>query len=103
VLLQHLIKQRNAKVAFLLNALPEFNTCLKISSIFDSRLILMLLYDFLSLVINAFSHRDCWGHGSGERKLRALQQLDCVADIQCTSELSSGFSISQGNAEALDR
>ena len=33
----------------------------------------------LSLVINAFSHRDGWGHGSGERKSIALQQLDCVA------------------------
>ena len=82
---------------------PNSTSCLISLTFFDSRLIPMLLYDFLSLVINAFSHRDCWGHGSGERKLRALQQLDCVADIQCTSELSSGFSISQGNAEALDR
>ena len=41
--------------------------------------IFMLLYDSLSLVINAFSHRDCWGHGSEERKSIALQQLDCVA------------------------
>ena len=24
------------------------------------------------------SARGCWGHGSGERKSRALQQLDCV-------------------------
>jgi len=38
-----------------------------------------LLYDSLSLVINAFSHRDCWGHGSKERKSIALQQLDCIA------------------------
>jgi len=45
----------------------------------NSQLILMLLYDSLSLVINAFSHGDCWGRGSGERKSRALQQLDCVA------------------------
>jgi len=33
----------------------------------DSRLILTLLCDSLSLAINAFTYRDCWGHGSGER------------------------------------
>ena len=44
-----------------------------------SRLIFMLLYDSLSLVTNAFSHRDCWGHGSEQRKSIALQHLDCVA------------------------
>jgi len=62
----------------------------------------MLLNDSISLAINAFSHRDCWGHGSGERKSIALQQLDCVARTmhQCTV---SRFPISQGNAEALDR
>jgi len=40
------------------------------------------MYDSLSLVINAFSYKEYWGHGSGERKERksiALQQLDCVA------------------------
>jgi len=62
----------------------------------------VLLYDSLSLVINEFSHRDCWGHGSKERKSIALQQLDFVA-AQYTSTLSSGFPILQGNAEALDR
>ena len=53
--------------------------CLLDFNFFDSRLIHMLLYDSLSLVINAFSHRNCWGHGSGEMKSIALQQLDCVA------------------------
>jgi len=59
--------------------MPKFNQLLDFFNLFDSRLILMLLYDSLSLAINAFSYRDCWGHGSGERKLIALQQLDCVA------------------------
>ena len=42
----------------------------------------MLLYDSLSLVINAFSYRDWTVRGmvnSGERKSIALKQLDCVA------------------------
>ena len=63
----------------------------------------MLLYDYLSLVMNAFSHRHCWEHGSEERESIEQQQLDYVARIQCTSALSFGFPISQGNAEALDR
>jgi len=28
---------------------------------------------------NQCIQRDCWGHGSGERKSTVLQQLDCVA------------------------
>jgi len=71
---------------------------------FDSRLILTTLYDSLSHVINAFSPQGCWGHGSGERKSRALQQLSwTVLLAHCTSALSSGFPISHGNAEALER
>ena len=52
--------------------------CCLTSSFFDSRLIVMLPYDSLTLVINAFSS-GCWGHGSGKRKSTALQQLYCVA------------------------
>jgi len=62
-----------------ISALPEFNQLLDFFNLFDSRLILTLLYDSLSLVINAFSYRKYWGHRSGERKSIALQQLDCVA------------------------
>jgi len=62
-----------------ISALPEFNQLLDFFNLFDSQLILTLLYDSLSLVINALSYRDCSGHGSGERKSIALQQLDCVA------------------------
>jgi len=45
---------------------------------------------------------DCWGHGSGERKPTALQQLDCVARTmhQCTVFWVSYFA---NYAEALDR
>jgi len=39
-----------------ISALPEFNQLLlDVFSLFDSRLILTLLYDSLNLVINAFS------------------------------------------------
>jgi len=70
------------KIAFFslkcwISALPKFNSSLlDFFSLFDSGLVLTLLYDSLNLVINAWG---CWGRGSGERKSRALQQLDCVA------------------------
>jgi len=77
------------KIAFFpqccISALPEFNQVLDFFNLFDSRLIRTLLYDSLSLVINAFIYREYWAHGSGERKSTALQQLDCVASTmhQC--------------------
>jgi len=61
------------------NAVLVHQSLLDFFNVFDSRLILMVQYDSLNFVINVFSHRDCWGHGSGERKSTALQQLDCVA------------------------
>jgi len=61
-----------------ISALPEFNQLLDFFKRFDSRLIFTLLYDSLNLLINAFSYREYWGHGLGERKSIALQQLDCV-------------------------
>jgi len=83
VLLHYLVKRRNTKIAFSLkrfiSALPEFNQLLDFFNLFDSRLILRMLYDSLNHVINAFSPQGCWGHGSGERKSTALQELDCVA------------------------
>ena len=42
------------------------------------------------------------GDGLGERKSTALQQWT-VLRAQCTSALSSGFHLSQSNADALDR
>jgi len=103
VLLHYLVKRRNMKIAFSLqcciSAMPEFNHLFDFFNLFDSRLILtMLQYDSISHVINAFSPQGCWGHGSRERKSTALQ-----LHAQCTSALSSGFPISQGNAEALER
>jgi len=50
-----------------------------------------MLYDFLNHVINAFSLQGCWGHGSGERKSRALQDVDCVA---CTMHHRAVFWVS---------
>jgi len=52
-------KKESTKIAFFtrgISALPEFNqTLLDFFSLFDSRLVLTLLYDSLNLVINAFS------------------------------------------------
>jgi len=59
VLLHYLVKRGNMKIAFSLkcciSALIEFNQLLDFFNLFDSRLILTLLYDSLSLVINAFN------------------------------------------------
>ena len=83
MLLLYLVKRGNVKLAFSLkcciSALRKFNQLLGFFKLFDSRFILMLLYDSLSFVIDAFNYRDCWGYGSEERKSIALQQLDCVA------------------------
>jgi len=97
------LKRRNAKITFSLkcciSALPEFKQQFDLFNLFDSRLILTMLYDSLNIVINAFSPQGCWGHGSGERKSRALQQLDCVAHtVHCLL-----FPISQDNAKPLQR
>jgi len=101
-------KSGNTKITFslavLVHALPEFNqSLLDFFKLFDLRHILTPLYDSLKLVINAFS-LGVRGNGSGERKSTAIQQLDCVARTKRhDSALSSGFPLSQGNAEALDR
>jgi len=71
-------KTGNTKIAFVtrcISALPEFNqSLLDFFNLFDLQLVLTLLYNSLNLVVNALR-----GHGSGERKSKALQQLDCVA------------------------
>jgi len=60
MLLHYLLKRSNVKIAFFLkcciSALPEFNQLLDFFNLFDSRLTFMLLYDSLSLVINALSY-----------------------------------------------
>ena len=58
MLLYYLAKLGNTKIAFFslkccISALPEFNQLLDVFTLFDSRLILSLLYDSLSLIINA--------------------------------------------------
>jgi len=75
-------------------------SCLISSIFFDSQLILMLLYNSLSFVVNSFSYRD--RHGSGERSRRRCSSWT-VLHARHISALSSGFPISQGNAQALDR
>jgi len=77
-----------------ISALPEFNQLLDFFNLFDSRLILTLLYDPLTLVINAFSLGLLWGITQEKKKSRALQQLDCVANTmhQCAVFSFSYFS-----------
>jgi len=85
------MKRGNAKTQFSLkcciSALREFNQLIDFFNLFDSRLILMLVYDSLSLVTNAFSYRDCWGHGSGEKEVSsaAAVGLYCMhnAPVRC--------------------
>jgi len=56
-----LAKQGKTKIAFF-TQMPEFNQLLlDFFNLFDSQLILMLLYDSLSLVINALSSGLLWG------------------------------------------
>jgi len=82
----------NMKIAFSLrwciSALPEFQQLLDFFNLFDSRLIFTLLCDSLNLVINAFNLGLLGMHGSGKKKSRALQKLDCVA---CTMHQCSVF------------
>jgi len=58
-------KTENTKIAFFtrcISALPEFNqSLLDFFNLFDSRLILTLVYDSRNLVINAFSMGLLWG------------------------------------------
>jgi len=90
-----------------ISALREFNQVLDFFNLFDSRLILTLLYDSISLVINAFSYREFGTVGDMVQmkgKSIALQQLDYVAHI-CTMRQCAVFWVSYfaGSAEALDR
>jgi len=102
----HLAKRRNTEIVFSVKfciiALLEFNHLFDFLNLFVSILTLTMLYDSLNHVINAFSSQGCWGmvqqKGSGEH-CRSWT----VLHAQCSSALSSGFPISQGNAETLDR
>jgi len=96
----------NTKIAFFtrsISALPEFNQSLvDFFNLFDSRLILTVLYDFLNLVTNAFSLELWWGLIQ-EKGTRERCSSWTVLHAQSTSVLSSGFPLLQGNAETLDR
>jgi len=94
------------KIAFFtrcISVLPEFNqSLLDFFNLFDSRLILALLYDSLNLVINAFSS-GLLGSIVHEKGSRERCSSWTVLHAQSTSVLSSGFPLSQGNVEAPDR
>jgi len=86
-----------------ISALPKFNqSLLDFFNLFDSRLILTLLYDSLSLVINAFS----WGLlGSMVQEKGSRERCSSwtVLHAQSTSAPSSRFPLLQGNVEAIER
>ena len=56
-----------------ISALPEFNQLLDFFSLFDSQLILMLLYEFLNLAINAFSSGMLGGMVPDKRNLECCR------------------------------
>jgi len=99
-------KTGNTKIAFFtrcISALPEFNQLLlDFFNLFDSRLILTMLYDSLNLVINAFSLGLLWGMVQVKGSRECCKRWT-VLNAQCSNALSSGFPLSQGNAGALDR
>jgi len=73
----------NTKIAF-------FTRCISALSQFNQSLILALLYPKFC---NQYIQLGALGHGSGERKSTALQQLDCVARTkhQCAVFWVSSF------------
>jgi len=85
-----------------ISAVPEFNQLLDFFNLSDWRLILMLLHDFLNLAINMFSS-GLLGGMAEEKQSRERCRSWTVLPAQCTIALSSGFPVSQGNAQALDR
>ena len=105
MLLHYLAKHKNENFIFTrcINALPEFNqSLLDFFSLFDSRLILMLLYDSLNIVTNAFSLGLFVGMVQ-EKGSRERCSSWTVLHAQCTNALSSAFLLSQSSAEALDK
>jgi len=99
-------KAGNTKIAFFtrcISALPEFTqSLLDFFNVFDSRLILTLLYDFLNLVMQSVQFGALGGMVQ-EKGSRQRCSSWTVLHAQSISVLSSGFPLSQGNAEALHR
>jgi len=86
-----------------ISALPEFNQLLlDFFNLFYSWLILTMLYDSLNLIINAFSS-GLLGGMVQEKGSQECCSSWTVLHAQYTSVLSSGFPLSQGNTEALDK
>jgi len=97
-------KHENCIFTRSISALPELNqSLLDFFNFLDSRTH-TLLYDSLNFVSNAFSLDFFWGGGMvQERGSQERYNSWNVLHAQSTSALSSGFPLSQGNAEALDR
>ena len=108
MLLHYLVKWIATQVAFSLkcciSALPEFNQLFDFFSLFDSQLILTMLYDSPNHVINAFSTsaRRAVGGMVQEKEVESCRSWT-VLHKQCSVALFYGFPISQANAEALER
>jgi len=105
VLLHLLAKRENENCVFTLcnSALPEFDQSLpNFFNLLDSRLILTLLYDLLNLVMQSVQF-GAFGGMVQEKGSRQRCRSWTVLHVQSTSALSSGFPLSQGNANALER
>jgi len=94
--------ENRISLKFCISALLEFNQLFDFFNLFDSQLTLTMLYDSLNHVINAFSPQAAGGMVQ-EKGSRESCSSWTVLHAQCTSALTSGFPISQGNAEALAR
>ena len=64
--------------------MPEFNQLFDFFNLFDSRLILTMLYDFINHVINAFSPQGAWFRRK-EVESAAIVGLRCMhsAPVRC--------------------
>jgi len=93
-------KTENTKITLFtrcVSALPEFNqSLLDFFSLFDSRLILTLLYDSLNLVINALSLGLFLGGGAWFKRKEVYSAA--AVGLCCMHKAP----LLQGNAEALD-
>ena len=82
--------------------MPEFNqSLLDFFNLFDLRLILTLLYDSKSC--NQCVQLGAVGGMIQEKGSRERCNSWTMLHAQCTSALSSGFTLSQGNAEVVDK
>ena len=107
MLLHYLVKRRNAKIAFFpqccISALPEFNQLFDFFNRFESRVIITLVYDSLSLVINAFSYREYWGAWFRRKEVDSAAAVGLCCKHNAPVRCLLGFLLCKLMQKALDR